>query len=52
MELMSDIPMMPLVTPRMFCRICNPAELNIRICNPLKSMFTTVYSRFNRIANP
>ncbi|MBR6980185.1 MAG: hypothetical protein IKH88_10170, partial [Prevotella sp.] len=39
-------------TPKMFCRICNPAEQNIRICNPLKSLFTGFYARFNRIGNP
>ncbi|MBR6980785.1 MAG: hypothetical protein IKH88_13245, partial [Prevotella sp.] len=32
-------------TPKMFCRICNPAEQNIRICNPLKSLFTGFYAR-------
>ena len=36
----------------MFCRICNPAASNIRICNPLKSMMTGGYCRFYRIKNP
>ena len=25
-------------TPRLFCRICNPAAFNIRIYNPIKSV--------------
>ena len=31
-------------TPRMFCRICNPAAINIRIYNPIKSLLSMIYA--------
>ena len=47
MNILGDKNVLAAKTTRMFRRICNPTEGNIRICNPIKAVQTVVNDDFS-----